>query len=259
MRGIALFCCVSLCATLAVAQPFGWSIQSNGNDHLYRIDLSTGAATDMGLVNFGDAEGMSFGPGGQLFAIGGSTAEFWNVTTPPGVMVGPTGPRNGLDAGLDYYNGVMYNLQGALGGSTLYTINTSTGAATLVGSANTQFGDDLAINSSGVAYAADWITTDSLYRVDLTTGGFTLIGPLNQGNVSLQAGGAFAGSTLYNITSDGRLFTLDTTTGAATFIANTFDAASGAGLTGWEGLAVIPEPASLSLLALGALALLRRR
>jgi hypothetical protein len=237
------------CAATALAQgPVGYSVQSNGNDHLYRIDLLTGQATDLGLVGLNDAEGVSFGPGGNLYAIGGTVMEFWNITTPPGALVGPTGARSGIDAGLGYYNGVMYNMQGDTGGSYLYTINTGTGAATLVGR-GTKFADNIAI-LNGVGYAADWIFDDSLFKVDLATGQFTLIGGLNQGNVSLQAGSDFYGNTLYNLTSDGRIFTVNINTGAATFVANV-----SAG-TGWEGLAIVPEPASLGLFAL---ALLRRR
>jgi len=238
-------------AGAALAQgPIGYSVQSNGNDHLYRIDLSTGQATDLGLVGLNDAEGLSFGPGGNLYAIGGTVMEFWNITTPPGNLVGPTGPRSGIDAGLGYYNGVMYNMQGDSAGSYLYTINTNTGAATLVGR-GTKFADNIAI-LNGIGYAADFIFDDSLFKVDLATGQFTLVGPLNIGNVSLQAGTDFYGNTLYSLTSDGRIFTINTSTGQATFVANV---SAGAG---WEGLAIVPEPTSLLLLGLAGL-LLRRR
>lgn len=218
----------------APAQVIGYSVQSNGNDHLYAIDLTTGAATDLGLVGLNDAEGIA-AVGNDLYAIGGTVAELWNITTPPGSLVGPTGARNGVDAGLEYdpSTATLYNMQGTGGSSSLYTIDIATGAATLVGT-NAVFGDGLAIDSSGQAYTADFIFQDGLYTVDLNTGAATFVGGFNIGNVSLQAGLAFDGSdVLWAITSGGAIYSIDTATGAATFSASV----SVGG--GWEGLAIL--------------------
>lgn len=105
--------------TMVLGGVIGYSVQSNGNDHLYSIDLKTGAATDLGALNFGDAEGLAFA-GSNLYAIGGTEEEFWNITTPPGTKIGSTGSRNGLDAGLDSdpISGKMYNINGHWGGRT---------------------------------------------------------------------------------------------------------------------------------------------
>lgn len=251
-----VFLCVVVIAPKVLAQPgvFGMSVQSNGDDHLYKINLNTGATTDLGLVGFADAEGVSFGPGGGLYAIGGSVEEFWNITAPPGVMVGPTGARDGIDAGLSYDSSrnKMFNLNGALGGSFLYEIDINSGQGVFVGQ-SAGFADGLAIRA-GKAFAADFVFDDALFSVDLNNGTQTMIGPLNIGDPNSQSGLSFdPGGTLWAITSDGRTFTLDTNTGQATFIANV-DIGGG-----WEGLAIVPEPASLSLLIVGGLALSRRR
>jgi len=215
--------------------PFAYSIDSNGGDVLHRINLMTGEATPLGTaMNFGDAEGMTSGPNGRLYAIGGSVEELWNVTSYPGELIGNTGTREGTDAGLDFFRGTLYNLNSQSGSSFLYRVNPSTGASALIGTSST-FGDGLAIHQrTGAAYTADFIFTDSLYRVNLSTGALTLVGPLNIGNVSLQCGMAFLGDTLYAITSDGRIFTIDTTSGAATEVADT-------GVAGWEGLAITSD------------------
>ncbi len=96
----------------AVAQT-GFTVTSDGNQHLYRVDLQTGVATDLGLLNFADSEGLSF-VGTTLYAVGGSTTELWNITTPPGSPVGSTGPRMGADSGLAYSTvaATLYNLNG---------------------------------------------------------------------------------------------------------------------------------------------------
>jgi hypothetical protein len=236
-------------SSAGLASPIGYAVQSNGNDHLYQIDLGTGAYTDLGLVNFVDAEGLAFA-GNSLYAIGGSVSEFWNITTPPGFKVGDTGSRNGIDAGMDYnrLTGIMYNINGG-GGSDLYTVNLATGAATSVGSSSF-FADGLGINSKGEAFAADWIFSDSLYSVNLSTGALTLVGSLGLGDVSQQSGLSFDQfDILWALTDDGRIYTLNTSTGAATFVANT--------ITACEGLAIntVPLPPTVLLLGSGLLGL----
>jgi len=221
-RAWAFAVALSGVATAAGASPVLYSVQSNGDDHLYSIDAATGVATDLGRLAFGDAEGLAFA-GSTLYAVGGSTQELWNITTPPGVLVGATGTRNGIDAGLDFDNrsGTMYNLNGDQGTSSLYTINLATGAATLVGS-NGVFGDGFAVGPTGSAYAIDGIFTDSLYGIDLLTGAASLIGNLGLGDISVQFGLTFGDDgALYGLDSNGNLYRLNTSTGAATLVATT--------------------------------------
>jgi hypothetical protein len=79
-------------AMTAAAGPIAYSISSNGNDHLYQIDLATGVAIDLGAMSFGDAEGLEYA-NGTLYGIGGSTNQLWNLTTSPGTLIGETGTR----------------------------------------------------------------------------------------------------------------------------------------------------------------------
>ncbi|MBE0660418.1 MAG: PEP-CTERM sorting domain-containing protein [Bryobacteraceae bacterium] len=256
-------------ATTLSAAPIGYSVNSNDSDRLYRIDLTTGVATDLGALTFGDAEGLEI-VNGTIYGIGGSTNEFWNLSTPPGSLIGATGTRNGTDAGLGYSpaTGTLYNLNGTSGLTSLYTVNMATGATSLVGSSQA-FGDNLAINGSGAAYAIDGIFADSLYSIDLSTGSATLVGSLGLGNISVQFGSDFdEAGILWALSSNGEIYQVNTLTGAATFQALVrLDSITGATLSGFEGLAVdggaaaIPEPATyLGMFgALTALALLRRR
>jgi hypothetical protein len=224
-----------------------------GDGHLYSIDLSTGVAADLGLVSFGENDGHAF-VDNKVLAIGGYTDELWDITTPPGSKIVDVGDRDGVDAGLSYdpVSGNLYNVQGGGGPpSRLYIIDMITGSATLVGSSPTVFADSLGIDRSGNAYAIDSYTTESLYSVNLSNGELTLIGPT--GVTMPQSGLCFDSSGVLWAIGGGKTYTMNTSTGEATFMADvTFQ---GNPLSGFEGLAIVPEPSTLALLGVAALGL----
>ncbi len=237
----ALVGALSLLGAGAAPAQTGYTVSSDGDQHLYRVDLQTGVATDLGLLNFSDAEGLTF-VGSTLYALGGSTTELWNITTTPGSPVGSTGPRMGADSGLSYnpVTSTMYNLNGdffGLSASFLYSIDTATGAATFIGQSVVR-ADSLAINAAGQAFGAD-LPSDNLYSVNLLTAEMTVIGPLGiPGN--FDNGMDFDSSgTLWMVTDGGSVYTVSTSTGAATLVAPlTF---GGLPLLGCEGLGVAGE------------------
>jgi len=220
--------------------PIGYAVGSDGDGHLYSIDLSTGNTTDLGLVGLWDAQGLA-SIGSTLYGIGGTVNEFWDVTTPPGFKVGNTGPRNGIDAGLAYdrTSGKMYNIQRIPSQTWLYEINTANGSATLIGSSTVAAPDGLAFDNSGVAYALDGLNKDSLYTVDLSSGNLTLVGSLGV-NLWNEVGLAFdsASGTLYGLTDGGTIYTINSSNGTATFVANT--------LSGFEDLTIPNQPPDTS-------------
>src|SRR5262245_7031369 len=105
-------------------------------------------------------------------------------------------------AGLGTYDGVIYG--GAYAGNTLYSVNTSTGALTPIG-------------TSSVSYFLFGSTTSGLYAVG-RDGGFYSINAANGAATLLHLTGGFGGEiegmssgsdTLY-VTADHSLYTLNT-------------------------------------------------
>jgi len=110
-----------------------------GGMHLFTIDTTTGAATDVGAVTLAaDLSGLAFGPNGALYCFEnfrerllvldpatGSTLSTINLT---GLGIG-----GGEMAGLAYdiVSGTMYLAGGA--NPSLFTIDLTTGATTLLG------------------------------------------------------------------------------------------------------------------------------
>lgn len=267
--------------------PIGFSV-SDGNSNLYQINMLTGVATSLGALDYpenDELEGLA-SVGGILLGVGEADLAggggVYNITTPPGFRIGQTSARFGNEAGaaVNPLTGILYNVgsndvrPGAIG-TFLYQTSYVTGVSTFIGATlgENVYVDGLAINSAGEAFATDFRLTDSLYRVNLATGALSLVGSLGLGDVNFDSGLAFdVDGSLYAMREDGVIYTLNTTTGAATFQAFVTDSVTGQRVQGdLEGLdipaltlntQVIPEPSTALLLGLGfvgVLAGVRRR
>ena len=232
------------------ARPIGFSVQSDGDDHLYRIDLATGVATDVGPTGLDDIEGLALQPGtGELFGWdqGSSRLVTIDVTTGAAAPLGPSGIAAG-NSGLTFDASGRLYLSDDLVGRDLYDLDPSSGAATFLG--QTGAFDVIGLEDAGgnLLYGLDQNGDNqalNLVTVQKDNGTTTLIGDTELGlGISGGAGLGFDGIELWGLADSGEVFTVDVNTGLATVVANT--------LGGFEGLAVllIPEPAAGTMILL---------
>jgi hypothetical protein len=223
------------------------AIYPGGDDHLYQVDLSTGRLTDVGFIGAANIEAIDILPDGTIIGMDGYIDDVWELNDRPGRLIGQTGFRYGVDAGLSYHplRGKLYNLNGAenfdITHSWIYEINPDTGQATYVSQNSNIYVEALAISDDGVAYAADNVFTDNFYSVNLDTGAMTFIGHLETLSPSgihmdFDCEGTLWATTATSTTAPDRIYRINPATGQASLSA-TFEYGSG----GFRGLTVLPQ------------------
>jgi hypothetical protein len=226
------------------------------------VNLNTGAFQLIGTNSV--TAGLAFSGGviyGEDFGLNLVTID---PSTGATSTVGHTGINFSVYTTLG--NGKMYGLDYA---GNLYSIDLTTGAATMIGPSGLPplgggFANSLAASSSALYYTVDQTSPalgPALYTIDPVTAQATLVGPTQAD----MAGSAFVNGTLYGFTypyingaDTASIFSIDTSTGAATFEAFTSPSVRGS-ING--GIPTVPEPSALLLLVtvIGAAAVVRRR
>lgn len=263
---------------IAAITPVYAATAGSGPGELYTINSFNGSTiADIGPLN--DASALNYGVTGLAFdpvtqtlygstgksaATDGSTHAKLVTINPANGLVTPIGAFNltGAAAGatmtdisFDPTTDTLYGI-GSNGGAHLYSINTSTGQATLVGDSGFGFttGGGIAINSAGTVYGSpDTADFGTYSKVD---GSYVQIadpGP------EPAAGGAyggmcFDGSILYSSfnSATAHLVTIDTGSGAVTDLGTTVSRIDAIAFP-------TPEPTSLAAMALAWIALAGRR
>lgn len=211
-----------------ISSPAGDNIPfAASNSTLYRIDLSSGASTPIGSIGSGNLslKGLTQAPAvpasnffvdTQAIALTDSnTLVSFNLDSPDLTTEIPLSGLNGTLLGIDF-RPATGELYGITTNNTLYTINPTTGAASVASTLSIPF-DGGSISGFDFNPVADRLRlvgdTDTDFRINVETGGVTVDGDLAFAagdvgaglNPSVTASGytnSFAGTTstqLYNI------------------------------------------------------------
>jgi len=208
------------------------------------LDLQTGAFSAVGPAPASQYVGIATIGSSVLAGYGDGRIVSINPST--GIPTTVADTHISLLAIAGSPGGELYALDDAL---RLYSLNPATGAPSLIGATNlppiqSTSASAFAASSANIYYTyEDGSHTSTLYALNRSTGLATVIGPTTTAKQILGAG--YIGNTLYGFTglNDPRgrsMYTLNTTNGAAAFVANTPVVIWGA---------AVPEPGTLVLAA----------
>jgi len=273
---------LTMAGKTAAATLYG-STSAGGPGELYTLNPANGAMLiDIGPLNdalsvnypitglafnpitgllYGSTGNSSPGTAAELVSINPATAQVTVVGAfNTGIFNTGGTPATMADLAFDS-NGSLYGVA-SIGGPQLYSINTTTGQATVIGSTGltSTSGGGLAINGGGGFYGTPTSTRFGTYNSG--TGAYANIASPTRPVGGAYAALAFNGNTLYGLDLGPgpalatHLVTIDPVTGAVTDL--------GASVNSLDAIAFnsIPEPSTMALFGLGTLALVvkaRRR
>jgi hypothetical protein len=241
----------------AKADQIAFAVDNTGN--LSSVDLTTATATLIGPTGQ-LLEGLAISPQGSLFgtdAFGGLYSI--STTTGAATSIGNTGL--GDVEGLAFNGATLIgtDFSGFGGATTISAINTSTAAATTITSFLQGPVRAMAVvDPNTVDVASDSPISQSLVQVDLSTGTNSVLGQLPSMGAALIAALNFGtDGVLYALDPSGNEFVISSN-GAGTLVGNT-GGQYWLDMTTATAVAGVPEPDSLGLLLIAALALVGMR
>jgi hypothetical protein len=209
------------------------------------IDSTTGTGTQSTSVVWNFVNSLARDGQGRLFSVSeGQLVQIdpYALTLNPIVKLSGLGGATGLAFTPD---GELFAVSTASPNpgstsDTLFRIDTATGQTTVVGNTGFSGVQDLACSSSGTLYG--WSIASGLITIDQHTGRGTDVNPSVDAPVEIQALAFGVDGTLYGARD--ALFKIDRVTGIPVEIGS-------GGYGDIRGLALIPEPPLVGLLAIG--------
>ena len=257
------------CLTIAAASTAQANLVAIERDtgNLFQVSTADASLTLLGNTGVADLGALDYASDGYLYGLtSGLSAALYRIDPADAnaTLVGSVGSYM-FEGGLAITpEGFAYAVNGGdTGDALVYTIDLATGAGTEVG----PLGDRRDVNGLGLRDDGMLIGLDrvgnELIAIDPVTRSTTEIASVDPligmiGGMALGEGYAYfaTGGPDSHTPGSNELYEFDPYTGTHTLIGNFNGTVLGQGIS---GIAVIPEPASMALLVLGSLSLLRRR
>jgi hypothetical protein len=207
---------LALLAGRAHADTLAYGITNTFSDSVFGVlDLNTGVFTERGHTGL-PISALGVGPGGVLYGSG------YPYNNPNLYSINPA--NGALTLVSKSFSPGFYDLGSTTAGlfaegdsnQSLYSLNPNNGTATLIGP--TLLGNFMSTGSSTL-YVTN---SNSIYSINTTTGAATLVGVPNVDYIAVVEEAA----TLYAVSEDFRIYTLNPSDGAPTFVANVTGAKS---------------------------------
>ena len=232
-------------ASLAFAAPTGYSVRSDVDQKLYRIDMNTGVATELGATGFSKIEGLAINAAGEIYGVNPRTAQLvkCSATTGACTAVGllPNVFPSPTNAGLTFSStGVLYLAINTV----VYRVDPASAGTAALNSAGPALSGlagvaPSATCASGVYALGGNTDQGKFYCINTTNGAATLLGTLS-GVSSLDSGldGDITTGVVWGVTNDtpGRVFAVNPDTLAVSNL-NSITLA-GSPIGGFESLAI---------------------
>jgi len=199
---------------------------------------------DIGVTTSGDVYGFGW------IRSGNYDTHLYKVSTVDGSLttIG--------DTGVTFAGGTFRNDGTLFGGGTdgnFYSINTSTGAATFIGAMGTNTDGDFTFDDTGTLYMTGGF--GNLYTVNTATGIASIVGSSGSHLYGL----TFYQGTLYGWSYENKVYSIDLSSGAATYLADYSNDGRFHGTYGADVAPGVPGPVAVLPMAFGLVASAFRR
>jgi len=167
-----------------------WTAFDPNNPRLGKIDLTTGAVTQVGSGLGGGGsislfKGLEADNAGHLYGTGGDTSSFYEINTSTGVATALFPNRTAIrDIAFDNTTGTLWGLQFT---GDLFTIDIANGTTSTIGKITgiPAFINSIGFDSAGQMFVVESVASNSkFYSVDTTTLAATSVGNTGLGWVN---------------------------------------------------------------------------
>ncbi len=228
----------------AFASPTGYSVRSDVDRKLYRLDMATGVATELGATGFSKIEGLAINAAGEIYGVNPVTAQLVKCSattgacTAVGILIGV--PPVQSNAGLTFSTtGVLYLAVNAV----IYRVDPATGATASLGGTGPAISGLAGVSptaacASGIYGLGGNTDRGKFYCINIANGSATLLGTIGISPLDSGLDGDPTTGLVWGVSNDepGQVFAINTTS-LAVINTNTVTL-SGKAIGGFESLAV---------------------